>query len=119
MQALGRAKVVIVNNPGTKKADYSDILRLKAETETFPEEGYRLEWFVNGEKAGAGSEISLLCERDMNVSVKIVDEKGNTLKDLSGNETQDSETVKVDRGLFKLIIGFFRSLFGRNKTIQQ
>lgn len=119
LPALGRAKVVIVNNPGTKKADYSDILRLKAETETFPEEGYRLEWFVNGEKAGAGSEISLLCERDMSVSVKIVDEKGNTLKDLSGNETQDSETVKVDRGLFKLIIGFFRSLFGRNKTIQQ
>ncbi|MBR4766597.1 MAG: hypothetical protein IK085_07530 [Clostridia bacterium] len=113
--ALGKAKATIVKNAGLYKADYSDILKLKAKAENLPD-GYHLEWYVDGNKAVNGEELNVLCERDMDIVLRVADADGNILKDASGKEIGDTEKVRVDRGIFKLIVGWFRLLFGRSKT---
>ena len=116
--SLGSAKVAIVNNPGTKTVDFSDILTLKCKTENLPD-GYTVAWYVENEKLAYGSEITVVCSSTSTVSAKIVDSDDKVLKNASGKEISDTETVKVNRGLFKLIIGYFRNLFGSNKKITQ
>ncbi len=116
--SLSAAKVSIVNNPGTKTVDYTDILTLKCKTENIPE-GYTVAWYFDGEKVAYGSKITVLCGDGMTVEAKIVDMSDAPLKNASGKEIADRETVKVNRGLIKLIIGFFRNMFGKNKTVVQ
>ncbi len=116
--ALNTAKVTIAKNMGTYKADYSDYLKLRAQVKEVPD-GYHIEWFKDGKPAGPGTELTVLCENDMQIDVRFADAKGNILKDASGKEIGDSEAVKVNRGLFKLIVGFFRNLFRTNKVKTQ
>ncbi|MBQ6265607.1 MAG: hypothetical protein IJK60_09190 [Clostridia bacterium] len=116
--ALSAAKISIVNNPGTKTVDYSDVLTLKCKAENIPD-GYTTAWYLDGEKVAYGSKISVECTQETTVTVKIVDMKDGVLKNADGKETGDAETVKVNRGLIKLIIGFFRRMFGTNRTVTQ
>ena len=116
--ALGKAKVNIVKNTGAYKADYSDILKLRAKAEYLPE-GYHIDWYVDGKKAASGEEIRVLCEKDMDIAVYVADANGKILKNAAGKEIGDTEKVSVNRGLFKLIIGWFRSLLGTNKLKEQ
>ncbi len=48
--------------------------------------------------------------------VRVVDSKGNTAKDGSGNSIEKKIAIEVSGGFFQIIIAFFKSLFGLLKT---
>ena len=78
------AKIKIANNPGTKSIDYGDVLVLYAEG-TIPE-GTNVKWYVNGEQKGTGKEFRITGDKNVTVTVKIIGDGGNALKDADGNE---------------------------------
>ncbi len=114
-----RTTVRIKNNPGTKTIKYGEILRLTAITTDMPANA-NIYWYVDGVKQGEGEIFNVSFENGTKtVEVKIVDSNGNVLKNASGNEIKDTESVTVKGGFFQKIISFFKNLFRMNRTVVQ
>ncbi len=105
--------VSIDNNPGTKKINYREGIRLTA-TATSPIDGATVAWYVDGEYYSSGEEF--VCkglEHSIEVTVKLVDANGNPIT-VNGKELVDKETIKVDDSFFKRLSAFFKfTLFGQ------
>lgn len=114
-----KAKISIVNKPSTVKAyDYGTYLKLSVKAENMPE-GAVVSWYENGERAGYfGKEIYVICRSEATLEVKLEDSDGNVILQ-DGVEISDSQQIKVNSGLFKRIISFFRDLFGLQKEVIQ
>ena len=118
-EARMKATVEIKNNNGSNTIKYGETLRLTAITNDMPADVIVC-WYVNGEKKGEGETFDLSFESGTKtVEVKLVDAKGNVLKNASGNEIKDTETVTVKAGFFQKLISFFKKLFGISQTVVQ
>lgn len=118
-EARMKATVEIKNNNGSNTIKYGETLRLTAITNDMPADVIVC-WYVNGEKKGEGETFELSLESGTKtVEVKLVDTKGNVLKNASGNEIKDTETVTVKAGFFQKLIAFFKKLFGISQTVVQ
>ncbi len=118
-QAKKNVRISIKNNPGTAKIKFGETIKLTAVT-TANIEGTKIFWYVDGEKQGEGESFSLTFESGTKtVSVRIVDENGNPLKDASGNEISDEQQVNVNSCFWQKIVSFFKNLFRMNRTVVQ
>ncbi len=118
-EARMKATVKIKNNSGSKTISYGETLRLTAITSNMPADA-KIYWYVDGAKKGEGETFNLSFESGTKtVEVKLVDAKGNIIKNSSGNEIADSESVTINSGFFQKLISFFKNLFGINRTVVQ
>ena len=118
-EARMKATVKIKNNNGSKTINYGETLRLTAITTNVPADA-KIYWYVDGVKKGEGETFNVSFEsRTKTVEVKLVDSNGNAIKNASGNEISDSESVTVKGGFFQKFISFFKNLFGMNRTVVQ
>ncbi|MBQ3006387.1 MAG: leucine-rich repeat protein [Clostridia bacterium] len=118
-EARMKATIKIQNNSGSKTINYGETLRLTAITTNMPADA-KIYWYIDGEKKGEGEIFNVRFESGTKtVEVKLVDTNGNAIKNASGNEIFDSESVTVKGGFFQKIISFFKNLFGMNRTVVQ
>ncbi len=118
-QAKKAVRVSIRNNPGTATIKYGETLVLTA-IKSSEVSGTKLYWYVDGEKQGEGETFSISFKSGTKtVTVKIVDENGNVLKDESGNEISDEQKVSVNSSFWQKIVSFFKNLFRMNRTVTQ
>ncbi len=118
-EAKMKAKIKIKNNNGSKTINYGETLRLTASVTDMPADT-AIYWFIDGVKKGEGEIFNVSFESGTKtVEVKLVDSSGNVLKNASGNEIKDSESVTVKAGFFQKLISFFKNLFGSNRTVIQ
>ncbi len=121
-------EISIKNNPQTRTINYGDILHIKAEMNNVPN-GAKIKWLVSNDASGVNCYID---ENDNSscyikatgrgsciVYALLVDSEGNSILDSTGNEIYDSQTIKVNSGIFQIIISFFKNLFGLNRTVVQ
>ena len=121
-------EISIKNNPQTRTINYGDILHIKAEMKNVPN-GAKIKWLVSNDATGVNCYID---ENDNSscyikatgrgsciVYALLVDSEGNSILDSTGNEIYDSQTIKVNSGIFQIIISFFKNLFGLNRTVVQ
>ncbi len=118
-EARMKATVKIKNNPGSRTIKYGEILRLTAITNNMPDDA-KIYWYVDGVKKGEGTTFEVSpTSGSVQVTVKIVDSRGNVLENASGEEISDSQKVAVNAGFFQKLISFFKNLFGMNRTLVQ
>ena len=118
-EARMKATVKIKNNSGSKTIKYGETLQLTAIATDKPAD-VNIVWYVDGVKKGEGETFNVSFESGTKtVEVKLADSNGNVLKNASGNEIKDSESVTVKGGFFQKIISFFKNLFGMNRTVVQ
>ena len=112
-------EVKIHNNQGTKTINYGETLALTA-TVSDKTDDITIVWYIDGVKKGEGETFNVSFESGTKtVEVKLVDENGNVLKNSSGNEIKDTETVTVKAGFFMKLISFFKNLFSISRMIVQ
>lgn len=117
--ALKATRISIKNNPGTKKINYGETLRLTAVLATDIAD-VNVYWFVDGENAGEGETFEISFKSgEKTVTAKAVDANGNVLLDASGNEISDEQKVTVNSGIWQKIVSFFKNLFRMNRTVIQ
>ncbi len=117
--ALKATGISIKNNPGSRKINYGETLRLTAVL-TSEASGVNVYWYVDGEKAGEGETFEIRLESGKKtVTAKAVDSDGNVLFDANGNEISDEQEVSVNSGIWQKIVSFFKNLFGMNRTVIQ
>ncbi len=118
-QAKKNVRISIKNNPGTAEIKFGETIRLTA-VPTANIEGTKIFWYVDGEKQGEGESFSLTFESGTKtVTVKIVDENENPLKDADGNEISDEQNVSVNSSIWQKIVSFFKNLFRMDRTVIQ
>lgn len=111
--------ISINNNTSSKTINYGETLKLTASVNNKPTEA-TIVWYVDGVKKGEGETFNVSFESGTKtVEVKLLDANGNVIKNASGNEIKDSETVTVKAGFFQKLISFFKNLFGMNRTVIQ
>lgn len=114
-----KATIKIKNNNGSKSINYGESLNLTAIVTDKPADA-KIYWYVDGEKKGEGETFNVTFEGGTkSVEVKLVDENGIVLKNASGNEIKDIESVTVKSGFFQKLISFFKNLFGIGRTVVQ
>lgn len=117
--ALKATRISIKNNPGTKKINYGETLRLTAVLSTDIAD-VNVYWYVDGEKVGEGETFEISFNGgEKTVTAKAVDANGNVLLDASGNEISDEQKVMVNSGIWQKIVSFFKNLFRMNRTVIQ
>lgn len=117
--ALKATGISIKNNPGTKKINYGETLRLTAVVTTEISD-VKVYWYVDGEKAGEGETFEIgFKSGEKTVTAKAVDSNGNVLLDTNGNEISDEQKVTVNSGIWQKIVSFFKNLFRMNRTVIQ
>lgn len=118
-EARMKATVKIKNNPGSRTIKYGEILRLTAITNNMPADA-KIYWYVDGVKRGEGTTFEVSpTSGSVQVTVKLVDSRGNVLENANGDEISDSQKVAVKAGFFQKLISFFKNLFGMNRTLVQ
>lgn len=95
-----------------KTLDYRSTLTLYAEAPYNTDSS--IVWFVNGEKAGSGSSLTLkeMRNSEYKIQARII-ENGEVVT------ASQTETVKINNGFFARIIAFFRALFKRLPVLEQ
>ena len=95
-----------------KTLDYRSTLTLYAEAPYNTDSS--IIWFVNGEKAGSGSSLTLkeMRNSEYRIQARII-ENGEVVT------ASQIETVKINNGFFARIIAFFRALFKRLPVLEQ
>lgn len=111
--------ISIANNPGNKKINFGDKLKLTATYENSPECSVVC-WYVDGVMQGTGDTFELTFESGAKtVEVRLTDSDGNPYTDVKGSDIVDSEKITINAGFFQKLISFFKNLFGINRTIVQ
>ncbi len=114
-----KATIKIKNNNGSKTINYGETLKLTAIVTDKPADA-KIYWYVDGAKKGEGETFNVSFESGTKtIEVKLVDSNGNAIKNISGNEISDFESVTVKGGFFQKIISFFKNLFGMNRIVVQ
>ena len=95
------ASTVPVNGNRSSVLGYKENQTFTADTADLPE-GAEVQWFVNGEEAGTGSEYTVVGPKDdYTVQAKVLDKDGNVLSESS------EQNIKVKHGFFDKILFFF------------
>lgn len=114
----------IKNKPSAITLKYGETLRVTAETMNIPA-GCELEWSVSGEGVvitkteGDVCEIQVTSSGTAMLTVTVVGENGEAIRNGAGEKISDSQTVTAKAGIIQKIIAFFKKLFGLNKVIVQ
>ncbi len=112
-----------IKQTSTTIINYGDTLVFTLEEAKIPE-GYSVAWFVDG--AGIATTVSengtecratSVSNGNPTISVKLVDERGETVTDADGEEIFDEITLTSKAGFFQKLISFFKNLFGLNRII--
>lgn len=113
------AEVQINNNPGLRIIDYRSTLVLRAAAENLPPHA-QIAWFEN-EQCVAFGEVYTKTEAksDFTVTARVVDTAGNILTNADGTQIEDQQVVHVNGGFFRVLIAFFKWLFGNLPVISQ
>lgn len=120
--------VQIRNNPGTRTIKYGEILVLTADVSNIPE-GARISWRASNDASGFEGYMD---DKDANICyingtgngsgyvyLALVDADGNFIADENGEYIYDVQEIKVKAGFIQILINFFKTLFGLNRTVVQ
>lgn len=116
--------ILKIKNKSDTTLNYGETLRVTAETMNVPE-GCELEWSVSGEGVvitkteGNTCEIQVTASGTAMLTVTVVDENGEAIRNGEGEKISDSQTVTAKAGIIQKIIAFFKKLFGLNQVIVQ
>lgn len=99
--------VIINNNPGTLSINYKEGVKLTASVAS-PIDGCSIKWYVNGNFYCDGNTFEYKSfDKDTKITAKLVDVNGNPILK-QNKEIFDEETIKVDAGVFRKIVAFFK-----------
>lgn len=112
-----------IRQTSTATINYGDTLVLILEETEIPD-GYAVAWFVDGvgtattvSENGTECRVTSVSNGKPIISVKLVDESGETVTDADGEEIFDEITLTSKAGFFQKLISFFKNLFGLNRII--
>ena len=116
-----------IKTPSTTTVNYGETLVLHADLgETELPEGYSILWTIEGSGVTIQpSEDGLTCNvtsvQSGNVTVKatIVDENGEDVSGIDGNEITAEQQLTSKAGFWQKIVSFFKNLFGISRIILQ
>ncbi len=115
----------IKNNPGRNTVNYGDTLVLTAVTDELPE-GTDISWYIDGDgfeatvsDDGVNCYLTSTGSGSVKITAVITNEDGSFFLNPDGNIVADSQNVTSDAGFFRIIISFFKNLFGLNRYIIQ
>ena len=114
-----------IKSPSTTTINYGDTLVLHAGVEELPA-GYSILWTVEGngvtiQPSEDGLTCSVTSVQTGNVTVKatVVDENGEAVLDIDGNEFSAEQQLKSNVTFWQKIVSFFKNLFGISRMILQ
>ena len=118
---------ISINQPSITTVNYGDTLVLHADLgETELPEGYSILWTVEGTGVNISqSEDGLTCsvtsvqKGDVTVKATVVDENGEAVLDIDGNEFSAEQQLKSNVTFWQKIVSFFKNLFGISRMILQ
>jgi hypothetical protein len=116
--------VLNIKHKSDATVNYGETLRVTAETMNIPA-NCKLEWSVSGEgvaitKAdGNACEIQVISSGTAMLTVTVVDENGEAIRNSNGEKISDSQNITAKAGIIQKIIAFFKKLFGMNTIIVQ
>lgn len=124
LKTVDDIKISIDNNPGTKQINFREKIKLTVTVYELPK-GAKIVWYQNNEEVKTEKANKTTSEyksgelrSDVTISVKVVDEDGNTIKYTNGKEILDSEKITVKASFFRRVIAFIKIVFFRIETIK-
>ena len=117
--------VEIKNNPGSKKINYGDVLKVTVEAKNLPA-GATVTWVADGSSVelqpssdGLSCSIKAVGDGKSTVFARAKNADGTPVRDKYGTEAYATEVVDVDGGFFLKVISFFKDLFRMDRTVTQ
>ncbi len=110
----------IINNSSEVTIDYRSTLVLTVDAEI--PVGAKVFWYINGNTIPfSEGEICRIedVKEDLIISIKLVDEDGNIIKDVYGNEISETEMILVNKNIWKRIVAFLKIIFNIPTIIYQ
>ena len=114
---------ISINTPSVTTVSYGFTLNLHANVTDLPE-GARVVWSMDGSgfelipsADGMTCGVKSVSKGSATITAKVVDKKGNAVKDASGNEIAASQQLTSKAGFFQKLVAFFKKLFGSNMVI--
>ena len=112
-----------INTPSTTTVSYGFTLNLHANVTDLPE-GARIVWSMDGSgfelipsADGMTCGVKSVSKGSATITAKVVDKKGNAVKDANGSEIAASQQLTSKAGFFQKLAAFFKKLFGSNMII--
>lgn len=111
---------VKINVPNNPEVDYGTVITVKATFENLPD-GYKVKCLENGNTKGTSANNKDMTfnygkiKTSTTLVYRVVDSDGADALNKDGNIIEQSVTINVKGGFFKILINFFRTLFGRVK----
>lgn len=114
-----------INTPSVTTVNYGDTLILTIEDIILPA-GCAIEWLVDGNgfsstvsEDGTECRLTSIASDTSKITVRIVNENGESVLDSDGNEIFDEINLKSKAGFFQKLISFFKNLFRISRIILQ
>ena len=116
-----------IKTPSTTTVNYGETLILHADLgETALPEGYAILWTVEGtgmsirqSEDGMACEVTSIQKGNVTVKATIVDENGEAVTGVDGNEISASQQLTSKVTFWQKIVSFFKNLFGISRIILQ
>ncbi len=109
--------VTINNKADAVTINYGEILRMTAETSGV-RDNCKINWYIDGVKVGEGKIFELNSKnKAVNITVKVVDENEQPLKDEFGDEISDSQMVYIKTGILQRIISIIKNILNVNRVV--
>ena len=112
-----------IRTPSVTTVSYGFTLNLHANVTDLPE-GARVAWSMDGSgfelmpsADGRTCGVKSVSKGSATITAKVVDKRGNAVKDANGNEITASQQLTSKAGFFQKIAAFFKKLFGSNMVI--
>ena len=112
-----------IRTPSVTTVSYGFTLNLHANVTDLPE-GARVAWSMDGSgfelmpsADGMTCGVKSVSKGSATITAKVVDKRGNAVKDANGNEITASQQLTSKAGFFQKIAAFFKKLFGSNMVI--
>lgn len=115
----------IIRTPSTDTIRYGETLVLHSGIEALPD-GMKIVWSAEGEGVTLEPSEDMLtckvaCEKkgSFTVTATLVDEEGNVITDMHGNEITAEQTITSKVNFIYKLISFIKNLFGFSRTVLQ
>ena len=109
--------------PSTTTVSYGFTLNIHANVTDLPEDA-RVVWSMDGSgfelipsADGMTCGVKSVSKGSATITAKVVDKKGNAVKDANGSEIAASQQLTSKAGFFQKLAAFFKKLFGSNMII--
>ena len=118
---------IAITKTSTTTINYGDTLILHADIgETALPEGYSILWTVEGtgvnirqSEDGMACEVTSIQKGNVTIKATIVDENGEAVTGVDGNEISASQQLTSKVTFWQKIVSFFKNLFGISRIILQ